>query len=181
MLKTSLNNSITGALQGQAKPNEQLSILPCSPNIQSDHAIGAEATQVKVTVSETCSAIAYNRGELETKARSFLTSQESHKLGTGYTLFGSINVAVTQAAVSSTTPHLVFLSFKASGTWTYGISSQSQQQIKHLIAGKSKDQAEQLLAALPGIESAAIRFTGFTDEWRLPKNYSFIHVILIVV
>ena len=37
----------------QQKFNEQLQILPCTPSVTSDRQIGAKATQVKVTVSET--------------------------------------------------------------------------------------------------------------------------------
>src|SRR5207247_446294 len=103
------------------------------------------------------------------------------KTGPGYSLFGAVRVSVKQATVT-TTPHpLVFLSFAAQGTWIYALSRTAQQQIKSLIAGKSTQQAEQLLASLPGVEHAAIRFTGMGDDTRLPKNSNFIHLILFVV
>src|SRR5439155_15531250 len=57
-LKSTVMQSMRGALQGQVQPQEQLFILPCTPTVISDHSIGAEATQVKVTISETCSAVA---------------------------------------------------------------------------------------------------------------------------
>jgi VCBS repeat-containing protein len=180
MLKTSLVQSIHGALQGQAKPTEQLSLLPCNPTVSSTHQPGDEATSVKVTVSLTCSAIAYDTKALTEKATDFLTHQAVTKLGTGYSLFDTVMVTTVQASVSSTAHPLVFLTVKASGTWIYGISRQSQEQIKHLIAGKSRDQAVTLLAALPGIEHVSIRFSGFGDETRLPKNSRYIHLILLV-
>src|SRR6266487_5709263 len=74
-LKTAVAQSMSGALQGQVQPPEQLFILPCTPTQTTDHSIGAEAIQVKITVSETCSAVAYNSQELETKATDILTRQ----------------------------------------------------------------------------------------------------------
>jgi hypothetical protein len=181
VLKTTLTLSMQGALQGQLQPNEQLQLLPCTPTVTSDHPIGAEASSVKVTVSETCSAIAYNSQELAAKATSFLTTQAQQKTGTGYSLYGNIQVVVKQATVSSTTPHLVFLSFHATGTWVYGISATAQQHIKNLIAGKPTQEAQTLLASMPGVESAAIRFSGFGDATRIPKATGYIHIMLIVV
>jgi hypothetical protein len=180
-LKISLAKSIQGALQGQLQPNEQLQLLPCSPTVTSDHQPEAEAQEVKVTVSETCSSVAYNSQELQTKATIYLATQAQHKAETGYSLFGTVNVSVTQATVSSTTPHLVFLSFKATGTWIYRLSATAQERIKELVAGKTTQEAQQLLVAMPGVESATIRFSGFGDATRIPKTTGYIHINLIVV
>jgi Baseplate J-like protein len=180
-LKTTLAKSIQGALQGQLRPQEQLQLLPCRPIEITDHQPGEEATSVKVTVSETCSAIAYSTQKLQTKATAFLATQAQQKAGAGYSLFGTPHVTVTQASLSSTTPHLVFLSFTASSTWIYGISAAAQQQIKTVLAGKTTKQAEQLLAALPGIEQVSIHFSGFGDESRIPKQENNIHLSIIVV
>jgi hypothetical protein len=38
-----------------------------------------------------------------------------------------------------------------------------------------------LVTALPGVEQAAIRFTGFGDDTRLPKQSSLIHLAFVVV
>ncbi len=82
-------------------------------------------------------------------------------------------VSVKQAAVSNTTPHLVFLSFQAHGTWIYALSYHSQQRIKSLIAGKSKAAALHLLLALPGMQQVAIVWG---DDSRLPKHVTDIHL-----
>jgi hypothetical protein len=181
MLKTTLAHSITGALQGQRKPHEQLLLLPCTPTITSDHQPGDEATSVTVTVSQTCSAVAYNSQELETKATAYLVTQAQHTARAGYSLFGPVNVSVKQARISSTAPHLVFLSFKATGTWMYGLSSTAQAHIKTVIVGKTTQQALSLLGSMPGVEQATIRFTGFGDATRLPTSTGYIHIMLIVV
>ncbi len=180
-LKPTVAQSINGALQGQLKTDEQLYILPCRPTVTSDHSIGQEATQINVTVSQTCSAVAYSSQELETKATALLIHQSATQPGAEYSLFGTVQVSVKQASVSHTTTPLVFLSFSASGTWVYGLSQQAQEQIKHLIAGKTTQEAVQLLAALPGVEQASIRFTGFGDATKLPKQSSLIHLAFVVM
>ena len=172
---------MSGALQGQLKPGEQLFILPCSPTVASDHQPGEEATTVKVTVSLTCSGIAYDTQALAAKATAYLATQAQQKTGAGYSLFGTVHVTVKLANVTNAPPPLVFLSFHAQGTWIYALSQTAQQQIKYLITGKTNQEAAQLLASLPGVEHAAIRFSGIGDTTRLPKVTGYIHIILFVL
>lgn len=179
-LKKSLAQSITGAFQGQLKPGELVFIIPCTPVVSSDHRPGDEAATVKVTVSQTCSAIAYNSQTLEEKGAAFLAAQALQKTGAGYSLFGTVHVSVTQASVTSTPHPLVFLSFQATGAWIYGLSQTEEQHIKELIAGKTSEEALQQLASLPGVERITISFHGFGDNTRLPKNTGYMHIVLIV-
>lgn len=172
-LKIAVAQSMEAALQGQLKTNEQLQILHCAPTIASDHQPGQEASQVKVTVSVTCSAIAYDTQALETRATKLLTTQALTKLATGYSLTGNVQVRVNDATITNTSQPLVFLSFHAQGTWIYALSHSSQQQITRLIAGKTKHTALHLLLSLPGIEQASI---SWGDDTRLPKDSKYIHV-----
>ena len=165
MLKSSLAQSMQGALQGQVKLNEELQTLPCSPAITADHQIGQEAAQVKVTVSETCSGVAYNQNVLQSLATDLLSSQAAKKLGSGYNLLGIIHLTIIQATVSHTTP---ILTFSCSGTWVYTLSHAEQERLKHLIAGKHKDQAVSILSHVPGIQAVSI--AGIDNNQRLPKN-----------
>jgi Baseplate J-like protein len=181
VLKTTLARSITGALENQVQPPEQLVILPCTPTVTSDHQIGEEATLVKVTVSQTCSAIAYNKPTLEGKATTLLAAIARQTTGAGYSLFGTVSVSVKKATVTSTPHPLVFLTFFASGSWVYALGNAEQLQIKGLIAGKSTQNAVKLVAALPGVEHTAIRFTGIGDPARLPKTIQYIHLVLLVL
>jgi Baseplate J-like protein len=176
VLKTSLAASMQGALHGQLKPTEQLQSLSCPPIVTSDHQVGAEATHVKVTVSATCSAIAYTSTLLEEKVTALLSTRAQQKPGAGYSLFGTVHVSVKDATITHTPTPLVFLSFQAQGTWVYALSRRVQEQIKRSIAGKTKQAALQLLSSLPGIEQAAIQWEGFGDDTRVPKNSSSIHI-----
>ena len=171
-LKTAVQQDMQKALQGELKPNEQLQTLPCHPTVASDHQIGEEARLVTVTVSVACSAIAYDTKALEIKATQLLTTQAVRKLGTGYTLLGSVQVSVIQATAQPR-PTLV-LSYQ--GIWVYAISNREQQRIKSLITGKSYQQAMQVLKALPGVERVSIQFD---ENTKLPKDSRYIHLELI--
>ncbi len=173
-LKTTLAQSVRGALQGQGKPTEQLFILPCTPTDSSDHQLGQETREVKITVSETCSAVAYNSNELLAKASDLLSRKALQKVGTDFNLFGQVQVSIIQATVTRTIPTLIF---SCQGTWVYAISLQAQQSIKLLIAGKPKDEAIKVLLSLPGIERASIEGD---DNSRLPRNITSIHLQIII-
>jgi len=168
-LKTTLAQSMQGALQGLVKPNEELHLLPCSPGVTADHQIGQEAAAVKVTVSETCSGVAYNQKVLQNLATDLLSQQAAKKLGSGYSLLGTVNMTIIQAAVSHMSPTLAF---SCQGMWVYMLSHTAQEHLKHLIAGKRKDQAISVLSHAPGIQTASI--AGVDDNQSLPKNPSFI-------
>lgn len=180
-LTKSLALSVTGALHGQLLPFEQLHLLPCTPTVTSDHQPGQEATHVTVSVSETCHAVAYNQNDLAAQARDVLSRQAAAQAGGAYSLFGNTHVRVTQAIITRTPHPLVFLSFEASGMWVYALSSRTQQQIKTLLAGKTPHGALQLLMSLPGVTQASLRFAGFGDAARLPKNLQNIHLVLLVL
>jgi hypothetical protein len=176
-LKTAVAQSMQGAFQGQLTPDEQLQILPCTPTVTSDHQPGQEATRVKVTVSETCSSVAYNREALERKATDLLTHQAATQVGASYSLFGAAQVSVIQATTTPAPHILAFLSVHAQGTWMYALSHTAQQHIKSLIAGKTKQQALDTLAHLPGIQQATIG--GLDVTTRLPKNPAWIHLVIL--
>ncbi len=174
-LKTTLAQSVAGVFQGQLQPNEQLQLLPCALTVTTDHQPGAEATQVHVTVSETCSAVAYDKDALHAQATALLSTQAATKLGTGYSLVGDVQVTVKQVTFTHTTPTLAFSS---QGTWVYALAHETQQHIQSLIAGKTKQEALQMLFSLPGIEHVSI---AWADDTKLPKNSKDIHIVLFVM
>ena len=173
-LKTTLDQSMQDTLTGQLKSGEALGSPHCTPAITADHQAGQEATQVKVTVSETCSAVAYTSQELTSKVTQLLTSQVTKKLGAGYSLLENPQITVT----GTTTARQVTLSFTSVSTWVYALSSAQQQHIKAIIAGKNTQKALRLLLALPGIESASLQWSGFGDATRIPKNLNTIHLMI---
>jgi hypothetical protein len=173
-LKTTLDQSMQDTLTGQLKSGEALASPHCTPTTTTDHQTGQEATEVKVTVSETCSGIAYNTQELTSKVTQLLTSQATTKLGAGYSILESPQITIT----SATPAKQVTLSFTSVSTWVYALTTKDQQAIKKLIAGKNTDKALQLLSALPGIERVSLQSSGFGDSSRIPKDISSIHLLI---
>jgi hypothetical protein len=173
-LKTTLTESMQGALEGQLRQGETLQTLPCTPTTTADHHIGQEAASVKVTVLETCSAVSYHTDALVSKATDLLSHQATQQPGTGYSLIGTVQVRITQATVTHTT---AILKFSCQGTWVYALSQEAQQQMKHLIAGKPRREAITLLLAMPGIETATVEGD---DQTPLPKSLDALHLSIIV-
>ena len=174
-LKTTLDQSMQNTLTGQLKSGEAIASPICTTTQTSDHQAGQEATQVKVTVSETCSAVAYNQDTLQAKVTQLLTAQAQRHLGTGYSMLDTPQVNITQARSQEKT---VIVSFSAQSTWIYALSSAQQRHIKAIIAGKNTQQALQFLSRLPGIERVSLTSSGFGDSSRIPKGISSIHLLL---
>ncbi len=174
-LKATLAQSVQGALRGQLHANDGVVTPSCTTTPMSDHQPGQEATTVKVTVSETCSAVAYNSQQLESSVTQLLTAQATMKLGAGYSILSNPQITVTQA----TPARQVTLSFTSVSTWVYALSSAQQQHLKAIIAGKNTQQALQLLSSFPGIEKVSLQFSGFGDDTRIPINLNNIHLMLI--
>ncbi len=174
-LKTTLAQSTQGALQGQLKEGEEIVTLPCSPTVAADHQAGDEATKVTVTVSETCSAAAYNSQELKEKATQLVTSQALKKLGVGYSMLGENQITGTQITTARPTPTLTF---STQGSFVYGLSETAQEHMKSLIAGKTKQEAMHILATFPGIKSISMQWD---EQTKLPVNTRLIHIVIIVL
>src|SRR5258708_3625811 len=171
-LKTTLAQSMQGALTGQVQSGEALVTPPCTPKVSTDHQIGDEATQVKVTLSETCSGVAYHTLDLESKATQLLTTQGLKKLGTGYSLLGDVQVTTTTATVTASHP---IIAFSCNGVWVYVLSDKAQEHIKDLIKGKTTQDALHLLASQPGIERVS---TSWDVNTKLPKDTQNIDLVI---
>ena len=179
-LKPTLDLSMQGALAGQLKNGEALVTPHCTPTITADHQPGEESTTVKVTVNETCSAVAYNQDTLQAKVTDLLDHQAAKTLGTGYSILEKPHISITQATINHTSVSSVtFLSFNAQSIWIYALTAKEQNHMKNIIAGNPKNKALELLASLPGIERVAMQSSGFGDDTRIPKDISHIHLLVI--
>ena len=173
-LKTTLAQSMQAALQSQVQSAEALITPACTPSVTADHRIGQEATTVRATASESCSAVAYDKDALQTKATDLLSHQARRQFGTGYSLIGDVQVSVKQATATHTIPTLTF---SCQGTWVYALSQEAQQHIKTLIAGKPKQEALHILFSFPGIEKASIRWE---EQTKLPESLDALHLVIVV-
>jgi hypothetical protein len=171
MLKAQVTQSMQAALGQQLVPGEQLQKAPCAPAIAADPAIGQEANNVRVTVSETCSGFAYNSQQLTARGAKLLTAQAARTLGNGYARFGNITVSVTKTVTKGQT---AFLTFTCQGTWMYQINA---ARIETLVSGRPRLAALQLLRHFQGIARASIG--GIADNQELPTDVTHIHVLIL--
>jgi len=174
-LQTAITQSMGTAILSQQMPGETLVRIPCSPNVSPSNLPGDEASHVKVIVSETCAAIAYDTNRFHKSATDLLTQQAQMRLGSGYSLLSPVQITEQQTHV---TAEDVTLTFTTRGKFVYQIPPQQEQRIQRLIAGKPKQEAVALLLSMPGIQQASI--AGIEDLQDVPKNRQYIHLVLIV-
>jgi len=93
--------------------------------VSADHGIGEEATSLTVTVSDTCTAVAYNEQQVQATAIHLLAAQAARTFGAGYAPVGSVQVSVINA-VTSPTSQEVALAFICSGVFAYLLTTQAQ-------------------------------------------------------
>ena len=133
----------------------------CSTKTSADHAIGAEAATLTVTVSSTCQGIAYHLHDLTHKATvAFMTTQP----GANYHLAGRV-----QATIQRTAP----LTVSIHGRWAYTFSADYQESLAENIAGATSSQARKLLVQTGVIADASIPTT-------LPPDGSLIDFLVLV-
>jgi hypothetical protein len=166
-LKSSLDVSVQAALQTQVHSDESLLSLPCQQTVTADHQVGEEATQVRVTASETCTGIAYNAATFHDLVTQQQNQQAATQLGQGYALTGSIQTSVQHVTTKNGT---ITLQVKSSGTWAYQFSQAQQEHLKTLIVGQSKAQAISTLLHVTGVQSVSI------DADTLPASTKGIHL-----
>ncbi len=174
-LLLTLSQSENAALQAQLHPGEALITLSCTPTVLSNQKIGDAAKQVTVTVSETCGGIAYAAHEVYAGAMQVLTSQAGSSLGANYALLGDLQVSIIHATIINRQGR-ANLVVQVTGTWVYQITPAIQQDLLHLIAGKTKQQAGAMLLQFPGIAGAQITLRGGNQT--LPLDSKAIRILV---
>jgi hypothetical protein len=182
-LLVTLSQSENAALQVQLHPGEALIPASCSPHVSTNHKLGEEAKQVSVSVSETCEGIAYAAHEVDQEATQMETTASANRFGTGYIPLRDTHLTITHATITNQAQGTVALTVKIDATVVYQLTPREKEQIRNLIAGKTKQQAQALLLQLPGIAGAAITITGhavFTasDTATLPDNPKAITIVI---
>ncbi len=176
-LTTSIDQSIQAALQTQVRANETLiTPLPCQPTVTADHEPGAEAAQVRVTESETCTGEVYNANDYHALVTQFVISQATRQLGAGYSQVGDVQASTMHVSTTQQSAGTIAFVVKATGQWMYQFQPSQLQHLAALIAGQSKAQATQRLLGAPGVQSVSITTT---HTERLPTDLNQIHLLLL--
>jgi hypothetical protein len=177
-LKASLDQGVQAALSQQVQSNETLlTPVPCTSSVTPDHKVGEEASQVQVTVSETCTGEVYDTGALHDLLIQKTAQQAIKQLGTGYGLIGNLQTSITKAMVN-TRQGTATLQVKISSTWVYQFSQTRQDQMKLKIRGKSKDEAIVLLLHMPGAQTVSISTKNGST---IPTDIQSIHLNFVIL
>jgi hypothetical protein len=175
-LKKSLDQSEQAAVQTQVRANETLiTPLPCQETITPDHRPGEEAVQIHVTVSETCTGIVYNTQAYQDSISQMLNQQATKQLGVGYSLIGQPQNTIVH--VNTQDRQHITLQVSIAGIYDYQLSQDQLQQIKTLVAGKSKAQATAAVLRVPGVQSVEIN----SNQGNLPSDSAHIQVVQILM
>ncbi len=177
-LKPSLTQSIQGAFTTQLLQGEALITPTCVLKTVPDHQVGEEATEVQVSLSETCQAAAYQQADLQ-KLVSHLVSQEAQQTyGAGYGLIGDMQINLANTTLTSTNSQIATVTVNAASQWVYQLGTAARQKISRQIAGKSKQQALSMLSHLNGIRGVTLNLVGGYNDL-LPQDAGRIRVIVI--
>jgi hypothetical protein len=160
----------------QLHPGEALITLSCTPTVTSNHKPGDEAKKVSVTVSITCTSIAYNAHDVYQNATQMLLAEAIKQLGTGYSQLGDMQVSIIHTTETDQARGIATLRVKLDATYVYQLTPGEKQQLVKLIAGKTKQQAQALLSQEPGIAGVVITTSG--NAATLPENPGKITIVI---
>ncbi|MEO8954421.1 MAG: baseplate J/gp47 family protein [Ktedonobacteraceae bacterium] len=162
-----LLHSEQAALSTQLIQGESLVSPSCTPSTKANHAPGDEAQTVTVTVSETCSSIAYSQHELQRAGERILDKTLVVSL-THFQQVGDIHLNILSQTLSG---KRATLKVQLSGVWVYQLD---HHRITTFILGKPRLNALHLLSIVPGVQSVSI--AGVTDNNQLPSDVAHIQL-----
>lgn len=152
-LEKALTPAAQLSLQRQLHSNEALVTSPvsCTDKVSSDHKAGDKVDQVTVTVIVTCTDETYDKQATESVASHLLKQDAIQDPGIGYALEGSIKTEVMKAAVIDADKGTVAIQVTAMGLWVYQFDSTLKLRLAKLIAGKTEQEATNLLEQQVGV------------------------------
>jgi hypothetical protein len=144
----------------QLRSNEKLAGPPnCTHNTDEPTSKigpqGATINSVQVTVSATCTGIAYDYQGAQQVTQQRLQSQAIKDLGANYKLVGDVIPSIQK--VNRVGQNVTMLT-TAQGIWVYQFSDSQLSQLKQGLVGKKIAQARTILSQLTGIKNFDIKF-----------------------
>lgn len=176
-LKASLDESMQAVVQVQVHAGEELlHPLKCQTHSQANHQVDAEATQLSMIVSETCTGVVYQDAAFHALVMRLLSQEATRHLGAGYHQVGDITA--TPTTVTAKTGSVLDVNVKVSGTWAYQFGSAERAHLLTEAAGKSKAHALAILLQTPGVQSASLTIERGST---VPTDLTQIHVVVLLL
>jgi hypothetical protein len=175
-LAVRLRQETLNSLSMHLLTNEQFVSSPlCKSRVTSDHRINDAATNLNVTVTETCTAEVFNTQEIISRSEQMLNERAQALFGPNYALTGDTKAEITHVATDVKQGTLITV--VASGLWTYQFSSARADQLARLITGKDKQDAQSILSDQKGVQSASINISN--NDNTMPYNASSINIAYV--
>jgi hypothetical protein len=174
-LVPTLTQHIQASFQEQIRQGETLTPNLCSQNVSPDRNVGDEATNVTVTVTESCIAAAYITTDLHAKVQQALAQQARQTIGTGYLLLSYVPISPIKTSVQQ---GRLVIGGTFQGSMVYHFSSQDLTILRQQLAGKSSQQAGAILAHLHGVDHLTIQLE---KNETFPTDPAHIHILFLQV
>jgi hypothetical protein len=159
-----LTSKVTAALTRELHAGENIVTPLCTPRTLADRDPGEEATQVKVSVVETCKSVSYDTTSLQTVATTLLVS--SQKLD-HFKQVGTTELTITKAATDGRSARLTV---SITGSWVYSFSSTELTHFKKIIAGQPQQRATELLQGEKGVAQVTVSLLRLDFRTVLPTD-----------
>ncbi len=163
-LLQSLTPQATAALQKEVRLGEQLVTPLCTPTTQESAQPGTESARVTVSVTQTCTSVAYQTSSLNQVATSTLA--QSRGLA-NYQQEGAVQVTVNGSTYAN---HTALLKVSLSGVWIYHFTQAQETALTQVVAGESQEQAKATLEKLDGVAQVNIHLQRLDLKDQLPTN-----------
>lgn len=173
MITKQLTSAIQSMFTSQAQQSETLlTPLSCTPKTTTDHHEGEEAKTVSITITQTCTTVAYNTQAMQSHIQPVF-SQQVTKQFPGYSVVGEPE----KGSIAVTNKQPLAFSVPLTGHCLYQFTDNNLHQVQELIKGKSKDEALVLLLHYRGIQSVGITVSGITNQ--LPSDPGHINIMVM--
>ncbi len=170
-LRFQVERQMQGAIHTWLQPREVLLPPTCHATSSTSAQPGAEADHVTVTVGETCTAAAYNEGDMHQAALTRLGALASDEFGPAYRLVNGVQTEIAGATVAS---DRVTLHLHLSGVYAYSFSDRQLAQLRAQLAGVSRERASLMLARTIGVTKVWLQ----SSRDILPGDPSRIQIVL---
>ena len=152
----------------QIKADErQATDIQCTPKSSSNHNANDQSNDVTINFSTTCAVLVYKDQDLQQAAMAAYKADGPARFGEGYALVG--NMQIGSPTLSNATVDSAQFTFPINGTWSLQWTPLRQRELLNLIAGKSQDDALQILGGREGVQNVNISGNWFPGS-ALPTN-----------
>jgi hypothetical protein len=148
-----LTQQIQTSFQKQVQPGETLTPNQCFQKVSPDRNVGDEATNVTVLVNVSCHAAAYNQHSLQMQITIACLHSALPHAGTGYILH-SLHPTITNVHLKAGSLQFSVL---CQGDLIYHLGPQELQQLRGVLAGKTRQQGIAILSHLNGVEHLTVQ------------------------